>query len=216
MSAMYIPELTTHLHQVLPLVQQIAAKDALTFDETWSLVCFYEKYKHTDDFIASVENVLPQETYSLLHDAMALKQETEGLIQLYYQNKEELASYTTETVFDAHLQPYKDNYQAAQEISAAAYKAYKELDNNLDIPEARYREAELPALWKQHAHLKAKADECSQKVKELYAIFERERTRILPLLRFKLSAFVMMVYSLDAMVEALIADLKEQNEKGGE
>ena len=53
------------------------------------------------------------------------------------------------------------------------------------------------------------SDKCSKRTKELFEVYDRERRRTAGLFNFKMSAFIMLVYSLNEMSKALLADLDD-------
>lgn len=205
----YIELLTTDLAAALPILQRIAERRALPFDEAWSLVTIYKRYKDTDKFIDYVESVSKSEYADLQKDIADLDNETTAILQIYYGAREQFKDFDAKTIYKEHLEPLKSAYEQAQEVSSKAYKDYKELDNSLDMPELRYSNDELPHMWELHAQKKEHSYKCSKRTKELFEVYDRERRRTAGLFNFKISAFVMLVYSLDEMSKALLADLND-------
>lgn len=202
-------QLTTDLAATIPLLQKIANKQPLPFDGAWSLVTIYKRYKYSDEFIDYVESV-PKSEYGKLHDDVAvLSKETGAILDIYYGAKEQFKNFDAKAIYKQHLEPLKSEYEQVQEASTKAYKEYKELDNSLDMPELRYNKDELPHMWELHAQKKEYSDKCSKHTKELFEVYDRERKRTAGLFNFKLSALVMLVYSLDEMSRALLADLND-------
>lgn len=64
-------------------------------------------------------------------------------------------------------------------------------------------------MWEMHAQKKEYSDKCSKHTKDLFEVYDRERRRTAGLFNFKLSSLVMLVYSLDEMSRALLADLND-------
>lgn len=212
---MYIKQLTRNLAATIPLLQRIADGKRLSFDEAWSLVTIYKRYKDSDKFIDYVES-LPKSVFGKLRDDVtALRKETGTILHIYSGSKEQFKNFDAKAIYKQHLEPLKSAYEQAKEVSIKAYKEYKELDNNLDVPELRFSEDELPHIWEQHAQKKEYSDKCSKHTKELFEVYDRERRRTAGLFNFKLSALVMLVYSLDEMSKALLADLNDIVEKEG-
>lgn len=206
---MVIKQLTIDLAATIPLLQRIADGNPLSFDEAWSLVTIYKRYKDSDKFIDYVESVPKSEFGKLRDDVAALSKETGNILNIYNGAKEQFKDFDAKAIYKQHLEPLMSEYEQAQEVSTKAYKEYKDLDNSLDLPELRYNKDELPHMWKLHAQKKEYSDKCSKRTKELFEVYDRERRRTAGLLNFKLSALVMLVYSLDEMSRALLADLND-------
>lgn len=205
----YIELLTTDLATALPILQRIADERVLPFDEAWSLVIKYKRYKDTDKFIDYVESVSKSEYANLQKEVADLSNETTAILHIYYGAREQFRDFDAKAIYKKHLEPLKSAYEQAKDVSTEAYKDYKELDNSLDTPELRYSKDELPRMWELHAKKKEYSDKCSKRTKELFEVYDRERRRTAGLFNFKISAFVMLVYSLDEMSKALLADLND-------
>lgn len=205
----YIEFLATDLATAIPMLHKIADGRVLPFDEAWSLVTIYKRYKDTDKFIDYVENVPKSEYENLKEEVSSLRNETTAILHIYYGAMEQFRDFDTKTIYKEHLEPLKSAYEQTQEISAKAYKDYKELDNSLDMSELRYSKDELPRMWELHTQKKECSDKCSKRTKELFEVYDRERRRTAGLFTFKMSAFIMLVYSLDEMSKALLADLND-------
>lgn len=207
--------LISDLSSSIPILQKISDGQKLSFDEAWSLVTLYKKYKDTDSIVDYVEGT-PKSGYTQLRvDVEDLVKETTAILNIYYSAKKQFKDFDAKALYKKHLEPLKSTYEQAQEVSAKAYKDYKEVDNSLDMPEARYSKEELPRMWGLHAQKKEYVDKCSKRTKELFKVYDRERRRTARLFNFKLSAFVMLVYSLNEMSKALLADLNDIEGKEG-
>mgnify|MGYP006053923669 CR=1 FL=1 len=207
--------LISDLSSSIPILQKISDGQKLSFDEAWSLVTLYKKYKDTDSIVDYVEGT-PKSGYTQLRvDVEDLVKETTAILNIYYSAKKQFKDFDAKALYKKYLEPLKSTYEQAQEVSAKAYKDYKEVDNSLDMPEARYSKEELPRIWGLHAQKKEYADKCSKRTKELFMVYDRERRRTARLFNFKLSAFVMLVYSLNEMSKALLADLNDIEGKEG-
>lgn len=66
----YITQLTNAIHSAIPLLQRIADGQALSFDEAWSLVIIYKRYKGTEKFIDYIEECQEAEHVELLSDLL--------------------------------------------------------------------------------------------------------------------------------------------------
>lgn len=206
---MVIEKLSMDLKTIKPTLNKIAYGEKLSFDEAWLLVTIYNRCRNTDAFIDYVEETPKSEFYNLQKKVSALNKETAAILAIYYDAKEQFQTFNAKAIYKEHLEPMKSAYQQAQELSAKAYKDYKELDNSLDMPELHYTSEELPKAWALHTQKKVCYDQCSKRTKELFEVYDRERRRTSRLFTFKLSSLVMLVYSLDEMSKALLADFDD-------
>lgn len=67
----------------------------------------------------------------------------------------------------------------------------------------------MPIRLQIYNEKKEYSDKCSKRTKELFEVYDRERRRTAGLFNFKMSAFIMLVYSLNEMNKALLADLND-------
>ena len=205
----YITQLTNAIHSAIPLLQRIADGQSLSFDEAWSLVIIYKRYKDTEKFIDYIEDCQQAEHIELLSDLLELHRETSKALTMYYAAKEIFRSFDPKPIFKQHLEPSYTAYQQAKEESVKAYDDFKPIKRNLDFPELHYSKEEIPAMWEIYNKKIEYSDSCSKRTKELFEVYDRERRRTAGLYNFKLSALVMLIYSIDSMAKALIADLND-------
>ena len=123
--------------------------------------------------------------------------------------KELFKSFDPKPIYNEHLKPSYSAYLQAKEVSVKAYDDFKPIQNNMDFPELHYSQDEIPHMWKIYNEKKEYSDKCSNRTKELFEVYDRERRRTAGLFNFKMSAFIMLVYSLDEMGKALLADLND-------
>ncbi len=141
-----ITELTSGLHDLMPILRAIADRQQLSFGEAWLLVTFCKRYKNTDAFIDYVEEVPLEDYPELLAEAISLEKESSEILHIYNVSKGQFSSFDPKIIYKEHLEPMKSEYQSALEKSAAAYKEYKDLDNSLDMAELHYCKDELPRM----------------------------------------------------------------------
>lgn len=201
--------LISDLRSSIPILQKIADGQILSFDEAWSLVTIYKRYRNSSAFVDYVEDT-PKSEYAKLHrDAAALTKETSAILHIYYDGKELFKSFDPKPIYNKHLEPSFSAYLQAKEVSVKAYDDFKPIQSNMDFPELHYSQEEIPHMWKIYNEKKEYSDNCSKRTKELFEVYDRERRRTAGLFNFKMSAFIMLVYSLDEMGKALLADLDD-------
>lgn len=204
-----IEELTKALQIVEPILNKIANGTELSFDEAWALVTIYKRYRNIDTFVDYVEETQKSEYVKLRNNVATLAKETSAILHIYYGSKELFKSFDPKPIYKMHLQPSYSAYQDAQVQSVKAYEDFKPIQSSMDFPELHYTEEEIPHMWEIYNRKKEFSDMCSKCAKELFEVYDRERRRTAELFNFKLSAFVMLVYSLDSMAKALLADLND-------
>lgn len=205
----YISQLSNAIHSAITLLQEIANEQPLSFDEAWSLVTIYKRYKDTDKFIDYIEECQQSEHVELLSDLLELHHETSKALTIYYAAKDKFRSFDPKPIYKLHLEPSYTDYQQAKEASIKAYDDFKPIQKNMDFPELHYSKEEIPAMWEVYNKKKEYSDSCSKHTKALFEVYDRERRRTAGLYGFKLSAMVMLIYSIDSMAKALIADLND-------
>lgn len=132
---MTIEELTKALQTAEPILNKIADGQPLSFDEAWSLVTIYKRYRNTDAFVDYVEGTPRSEYAKLRSDVAALAKETSAILDLYYGAKEQFRDFETTSILEEHLRPSYAAYCQAQEESVKAYDDFKPIQNSMDFPE---------------------------------------------------------------------------------
>lgn len=80
--------LISDLRSSIPILQKIVEGQTLSFDEAWSLVTIYKRYRNSSVFVDYVEET-PKSEYAKLHrDVAALTKETSAILHIYYDGKE--------------------------------------------------------------------------------------------------------------------------------
>lgn len=206
---MIIGHLISGIHSTIPILQKIADGQPLSFDEAWSLVTIYKRYKDPDAFVDYVEDTPRSEYPKLRDDVAALAKETSAILNIYYGAKEQFRDFETTGILEEHLRPSYTAYRQAQEESVKAYDDFKPIQNSMDSPELHYSKEEIPHMWEVYNAKKEYSDRCSKRTKELFEVYDRERRRTSGLFKFRVSSIIMLVYSLDEMSKALLADLDD-------
>lgn len=206
---MNIRQLTIGIHTTVPLLQKIVKGQSLSFDEAWTLVTIYKMYRNTETFVDYVEDIPKSEYAKLQEDVKDLSRETSAILNIYYDAKEQFRGFETTDIYEEHLKPSYTAYREAQKESIKAYADFKPIQNSMDFPELHYSKEEIPHMWEVYNEKKEYSDECSRRTKELFEVYDRERRRTAGLFNFKMSSFIMLVYSLNEMSNALLVDLNE-------
>lgn len=202
-------QLINDLHSSIPILHKIADGRQLSFDEAWELAGLYNRNNDTERFDDYIEATAESDPVKLRDELVVFRREATAVLNIYKGANLQFKAFDAKVIYKKHLEPLHHAYEQAQEVSAQAYKDYKELDNSLDTPEVRYNKEELPRMWELHAQKKEYSDKCSEHTKQLFEEYDKERRRTSSLFGFKLSAYIMFVFALDETSKDVIADLDD-------
>ena len=114
----YIQELNADLAETERLMRSFLPTPS-GFEELLSLYLLYRKHNHTDAIIEYAESVIKsgEGMDRLLADAKELERRVTGCQRLYVENREAFDSIDNDTLFKAHIRPYREAEQAEIEIA---------------------------------------------------------------------------------------------------
>lgn len=203
---MNIANITTRLQSVNSILSS-RADGRLTFDNAMVLSEFYRDYSDTNSLIAVAEKEAAEDADRLLSDTVSLLSEIEkfsaiGVAGIRAENFEQL--------FEGHIKPFEERYEAAKAISTKLWQEYSALSNRLDflpLDSDEYKTLNAECEAKQSGYGTAHAQ-----TNRLYDEWQSERQRCFCVYIFQPLHLEVLVARMKDISESIIADIQRIKE----
>ncbi len=204
---MSIAEITTRLQSVNNILSS-CSNGGLSFDDALTLGAFYRDYSNTNSLIETAEKEAVKNADKLLSDTVSLLSEIEKFSAVRVAN---IQSVDFERLFEQHVKPFEERYEAAKAISTKLWQEYSAISSRLDF---------LPLDSDEYKTLNA---ECDAKKSEYEAAhiktetahneWRAEQQRCFCVYTFKPLHLKVLIARLKGISESIIADIKRIKEE---
>lgn len=126
---MSIAQITTHLRSVNDILSS-CADGRLTFDDAMVLPEFYRDYSNTNSIVAAAEKEVVDDADRLLSDTVSMLSEIEKFAAVGVTG---IQLVDFEQLFEQHVKPFEERYEAAKAISTTLWQEYSAISNRLDF-----------------------------------------------------------------------------------
>lgn len=197
-----------HLTAVNNLLRECAGKETVSFEDADVLASFYRDFNDTTNLIMVANRLVNSDMDSLSAFAFSLSSEVETYLSV---DKSKFATVDFKAIFDSHIKPFEERYNAAKDISTALWREYSAMSNHLDY---------LPVDFDDYKTLDA---ECSSKKTEydtahvetesLYARWQQEETRCFHIRYFKMMFMDVLMERLNEIARNITSDINRIKEE---
>lgn len=208
MTGGYIPETVEHLAAVNNLLTQCAGGEIMSFEETDALALFYRDFNDTAGLITEANRLANSDIDSLSAFAFSLSSEVETYLSA---DKSKFASVDFEAIFDSHIKPFEERYNAAKDISTALWREYSAMSNRLDylpVDSKDYKTLDVECSSK-----KVEYDTAHAETESLHAQWKQEETRCFHIRHFKMMFMNVLMERLYEISRNIISDINRIKEK---
>ena len=152
----------------------------LSFDDTLTLSAFYRDFSDTNSIIAAAEKEATENADCLLSDTVSLLSEIEKFSAVGVAG---VQSVIFENIFEQHVKPFEERYEAAKAISTKLWQEYSAMNNRLDyLP---LDSDEYKSLNAEREAKKSAYDTAHEQTTPLYDDWQSERQRCFCIYTFK-------------------------------
>ncbi len=204
---MSIADITTRLQSVNSILRS-CADSGLSFDDALTLAVFYRDCSDTNSMIEAAEKEAAEDVDKLFSDSVSLLSEIEKFSAVGVAG---IQSVDFERLFEQHVKPFEERYEAAKAISTKLWQEYSAISSRLDF---------LPLDSDEYKTLNA---ECDAKKSEYEAAhiktetahneWRAEQQRCFCVYTFKPLHLKVLIARLKGISESIIADIKRIKEE---
>ncbi len=204
---MSIADITTRLQSVNNILSS-CVNGQMTFDEAMVLSSFYRDYGETNSLIEAAEKEAEEDADKLLSDTVSLLSEIEKFSAVGVAG---IQSVDFERLFEQHVKPFEERYEAAKTASTKLWQEYSAMSNRLDflsVDSDEYKTLNIECDAKKSAY-----DTAHEQTNRLYDDWQSERQRCFCVYTFKPLHLDVLVARLKGISESIISDLKRIKEE---
>ncbi len=205
--SMSIADITTRLQSVNNILSS-CVNGQMTFDEAMVLSSFYRDYGETNSLIEAAEKEAEEDADKLLSDTVSLLSEIEKFSAVGVAG---IQSVDFERLFEQHVKPFEERYEAAKTASTKLWQEYSAMSNRLDflsVDSDEYKTLNIECDAKKSAY-----DTAHEQTNRLYDDWQSERQRCFCVYTFKPLHLDVLVARLKGISESIISDLKRIKEE---
>ena len=202
-----INQITYHLQQINSILRS-CVDSGLSFDDALTLATFYRDYSDTNCIIEAAEKEVAEDADRLLTDTVSLLSEIEKFSAVEVAG---IQSVDFERIFEQHVKPFEERYEAAKEISTKLWQEYSAISNRLDflpLDSDEYKtlnaECDTKKAEYEAAHIKTESD---------HNEWRAEQQRCFCVYTFKPLHLEILISRLKGISESIIADIKRIKEE---
>ena len=181
---------------------------ALSFDDAMTLAAFYRDYSDTNGLIESAEKEAAEDAGRLLKNTVSLLSEIEKFLEVGVAS---IQSVDFEQLFEQHVKPFEERYEAAKAISTKLWQEYSAISNRLDF--LPLDSDEYKALHTECDAKKVEYDTAHSQTNQFYDMWQSERQHCFCVYTFKPLHLEVLVNRLKGISESIIADIKRIKEE---
>lgn len=181
----------------------------MSFVNALSIVKFYDEMPEPNSLIDEAEEIAASDIDALEKSVMKLKEESERFLSV---GVSKLKEVDFKAIAQNYSRTFYNRYQKAEKELTAYWKAYCQLNNQLDYLEldsSEYIETE-----KRCEKAKAEHDERQKTVRRLYTEYEQANIESAPVFRFRADFPETVIIRYHDIAIAILADIKRIREGG--
>ena len=204
---MSIAQITSRLQQGNSILW-CCGNGLLSFDAALTLAAFYRDYSDTNSLIGTAEKEAAEDADRLLTDTVSLLSEIEKFSAVGVAG---IQSVDFEQLFEQHVKPFEERYEAAKAISTTLWQEYSAISNRLDflpLDSDEYKDLNAECDAK-----KAEYDTAHSQTNQFYDMWQSERQRCFCVYTFKPLHLEILISRLKGISESIIADIKRIKEE---
>ena len=202
-----INQITYRLQSVNSILRS-CGNGALSFDDAMTLAAFYRDYSDTNGLIESAEKEAAEDADRLLTDTVSLLSEIEKFSAVGVAG---IQSVDFESIFEQHVKPFEERYEAAKAISTKLWQEYSAISNRLDF--MPMDSDEYKALHTECDAKKTEYEAAHIKTETAHNEWRTEQQRCCCIYTFKPLHLEVLVNRLKGISESIIADIKRIKEE---
>lgn len=179
----------------------------MSFDDTLTLSAFYRDCSDTNSIIAAAEKEVAKDADRLLSDTVSLLSEIEKFSAAGVAG---IQPVNFENIFEQHVKPFEERYEAAKATSTKLWQEYSALSNRLDfmpLDTDEYKTLNAECDAKKSAY-----DTAREQTNRLYDDWQQERDRYFCVYCFKPMFLDVLVERLKGIAESIITDISRMRE----
>ncbi len=203
---MNIADITSSLQSVNSILPS-CVDNTLSFDAALTLGAFYRDYSDTNSVIAAAEKTVAENADRLLADTVSLLSEIEKFSEVGIAG---IQSVDFEQLFEQHVKPFEERYEAAKAVSTKLWQEYSAISNRLDF--LPLDSDEYKALNSECDAKKSEYDAAHAHTNRLYDEWRAEQQRCFCVYTFRPLHLEVLVNRLKGISESIIADIKRIKE----
>lgn len=194
--------------QSLNSILRCCGNGALSFDDAMTLAAFYRDYSDTNGLIESAEKEAAEDADRLLTNTVSLLSEIEKFSAVGVAG---IQSVDFESIFEQHVKPFEERYEADKAISKKLWQEYSAISNRLDF--LPLDSDEYKALHTECDAKKAEYEAAHIKTESAHDEWRAEQQRCFCVYTFKPLHLEVLVTRLKGISESIIADIKRIKEE---
>lgn len=199
----------TELIQNLFTINNSIEGQEMSFENALSIVKFYDEMPEPNSLIDEAEEMAASDIDALEKSVMKLKEESERFLSV---GMPMLNEVDFKAIAQNYSHTFYNRYQKTEKELTAYWKAYCQLNNQLDYLEldsSEYMETE-----KHCEEAKAEHDERQKVVQRLYSEYEQANKNSVPVFRFKADFLEAVIIRYHDIAIAILTDIKRIREGG--
>ncbi len=204
---MSIAQITTRLQSVNNVLLS-CADGRLSFDDALTLATFYRDYSDTNSIIEAAKKEAVEDADKLLSDTVSLLSEIKKFSAVGITG---IKSVDFEQLFEQHVKPFEERYEAAKTVSTKLWQEYSAMSNRLDF--LPLDSDEYKALNTECDTMKAEYDTAHVQTNQFHDMWRAEQQRCFCVYTFKPMHLEVLVARLKGISESIISDLKRIKEE---
>ncbi len=204
---MNIVDIITRLQSVNNILRS-CADNTLSFDAALTLGAFYRDYSDTNSIVEAAEKEAAVNPDKLLSDTVSLLSEIEKFSAVTVAG---IQSVDFELLFEQHVKPFEERYEAAKAVSTKLWQEYSAMSNRLDF--LPLDSDEYKTLNTECEAKKSEYDAAHAHTNRLYDEWRAEQQRCFCVYTFKPLHLEVLVARLKGISESIISDIKRIKEE---
>lgn len=197
------------LVQNLIAINNITEGQELSFSDALSIVEIYDKMPEPNNLIDEAEEMATYDIDALEKSVIKLKKESERFLNVCLPK---LNDVDFKDIAQSYSRTYYNWFQEAEKELTPYWKAYSQLNNQLD-----YLELDSPEYLETEKHCeeaKAEHDERQKVVQRLYSEYEQANKNSAPVFRFRADFLEAVIIRYRDIAIAILTDIKRIREGG--
>lgn len=197
------------LVQNLIAVNNIVKGQEMSFKDALSIVRMYDEMPEPNNLIDEAEEMVASDIESLEKSVIILKDKSELFLSV---GMSKLKDVDFKAIAQSYPRPFYDRFHKAEVELNSYWKAYCQLNNQLDyldLDSQEYIETE-----KSCEEAKAEHDERQKVVQKLYSEYEQANKNSAPVFRFRADFLEALIIRYRDIAIAILADIKRIREGG--
>lgn len=199
----------TELIQNLITINNSIEGQEMSFENALSIVKLYDEMPEPNNLIDEAEEMAAYDINALEKSVMKLKEESERFLNVCLPK---LNDVDFKDIAQSYSRTYYNWFQEAEKELTPYWKAYRQLNNQLDYLELD--SSEYMEIEKHCEEAKAEHDERQKTVRRLYTEYEQANIESAPVFRFRADFSETVIVRYRDIANAILADIKRTREGG--